>query len=170
MYACLHSPRALERKLVQEVAQTFARQLEHWAASTIVFSIDPLRPFIGSPYEIASEISRVGYAKKLQANLGIAANPDAAILAACYFLGVTIIAQGEEAERLAPLPLTALFFVGRHLDPGLLVVLEQLGLKCTGELAMLTDATVRKKLGPGGMYLKELAQGASQRPLHLSIQ
>jgi hypothetical protein len=41
---------------------------------------------------------------ELEAKIAVASNPDAALLAARGFSGVTLIAEGHEAERLGDLP------------------------------------------------------------------
>src|SRR5260370_8013380 len=44
----------------------------------------------------------------LEANIAVAANPDAVLLAARGFPGVTLIPEGREAERLGDLPVDVL--------------------------------------------------------------
>ena len=79
MYASLY----VEEKInaLFDLAQRFSPEVEQ-SGNAVVFSISPLRRMIGSPHQIASEICRVGHELKLQANLAMASNPDAAILLA----------------------------------------------------------------------------------------
>src|SRR5258708_2624945 len=139
MYACLYSADQASAAHLQDVALRFSPHVEQTSETTAVFSITPLRKLIGSPFEIASEISRAGYESKLRANLSIASNPDSAILLARNFSGVTLVTPGEERLKLGSLPLAALFSVASAVDPMLLNVLHRWGLKTVEELALLPE-------------------------------
>lgn len=151
-----------------DLALKFSPEVERVTEDTVVFSIGPLRKLMGSPYEIASEICRTGYERKLQASLAIASNPDAAILLARHFIGVTLVTPGEEQLKLAPLPLSALFEHDIPVDLALLDVLQRWGLKTCEELAALPERGVVERLGKAGLYLLHLARGQVQRPLRIS--
>ncbi|MBV8070845.1 MAG: hypothetical protein JO270_13130, partial [Acidobacteriaceae bacterium] len=75
MYACIHLTVPAAASLLLDLAHEFSPAVEEAAQHTVVFSIAPLRKLIGSPHQIASEICRAGYERKLQASLAIAANP-----------------------------------------------------------------------------------------------
>src|SRR5436189_37861 len=110
MYACLHCPTpGLCEEQLLNLALQFSPAVEQSSKDTVTFSISRLRKLIGSPFQIASEICRLGYTKKLQANLAVASNPDTAILLARNFMGTTLVTPGEEAYKLASVPLTSLF-------------------------------------------------------------
>ncbi|MBV9294626.1 MAG: hypothetical protein JO145_03570 [Acidobacteriaceae bacterium] len=168
MFACIHIPgeAALNSELLA-LAHEFSPEVEEAAVNAVLFSIDGLRKLIGSPYQIASEICRAGYARKLKGNLGIASNPDAALLLARNCTGVTLVTTGEEAEKLAPIPVTSLFAHKATLDSGLLEVLRRWGLKTCGDLAALPETGVAERLGNAGIYLQNLARGKIDRPLHI---
>ncbi|HEY7302775.1 MAG TPA: hypothetical protein VH601_01570 [Bryobacteraceae bacterium] len=168
MYACIHSAVPLFRQSLLELARGFSPEVEQADASTVVFSIDPLRKLIGSPYQIASEICRYGHERKMQASLAIASNPDAAILLARNCIGVTLVTPGEEQLKLAPLPLTALFTHDIPVDGALLEVLHRWGLKTCEDLAALSERGVAERLGQAGVYLRTLARGAIHRPLRVA--
>ena len=155
-------PAASAAQELLDIALEFSPYVEQTAPATLVFSIDPLRQLIGSPYQIASELSRAGYERKLQANLAIASNPDTAILLARCFTGVTLVPLGEEASKLASIPLVEL-----QMDQALLALLHRWGVKTCGELAALPEAGVAERLGPAGVHLRKLACGTVQRPLRL---
>ncbi len=164
MYACLyglgHSPESL-----LDLALEFSPYVEQTDADTVLFCIDPLRQLLGSPYQIASDISRTGYERKMQANLALASNPDTAILLARHIRGVTLVPPGEETHKLAPLPLSAL-----TADAGILDILLRWGLKTCEDLAALPEAGVAERLGPAGVYLRNLALGVIHRPLQIQAQ
>jgi protein ImuB len=133
----------------------------------VLFSIVPLRKLIGSPYQIASEICRYGHERKLKANLAIASNPDAAILLARHFIGVTLVTPGEEKFKIASIALASLFTHDIPVDSKLLEVLHRWGLKTCEDLAALPEQGVVERLGPAGAYLRNLACGTINRPLRI---
>lgn len=132
----------------------------------MVLSIDPLRKLIGSPYQIAAEISRVGHERKLQAHLAIASNPDSAILLAWNYPGVTFVTPGEEKLKLGCISLVTLFTQAKA-HQALLEVLTRWGLKTCSELAALPEQGVAERLGKTGVYLRNLACGLTDRPLEI---
>ncbi len=164
MYACLYGPGIAPAALL-DLALEFSPYVEQTSGDTVVFRIDSLRKLLGSPYQIAAEISRAGYERKLQANLAIAANPDTAVLLARHTTGVTLIPAGEEQRQLAPLSLA-----GLTTDPVLLDLLLRWGVKTCEDLAVLPEAGVAERLGPGGVYLRNLALGVLHRPLRISTE
>jgi protein ImuB len=168
MYACLYlPPPASASAELLDLALEFSPILERTAPDTIVFSIDALRKLIGSPHQIASEICRCGYERKLRAHLAIAANPDTAILLAHYFAGVTLVTPGEERFHTASIPLSFL----HELAPQPLNILDSLerwGLKTCEDLAALPEKGVAERLGPPGVYWRNLALGKIHRPLRIS--
>jgi protein ImuB len=161
MYACLYGP-GHGREALLDLALEFSPYVEQTSEETVLFCIDPLRKLLGSPYQIASDIARAGFERKVQANLAIASNPDTAILLARYGKGVTLVAPGEEQRQLAPLPLAAL-----TADEGMLSILLRWGVKTCEDLAVLPEAGVAERLGPGGVYLRNLALGVIHRPLRI---
>jgi protein ImuB len=167
MYACLHCPEHLAGEILLDVARQFSPVVERASETTVLFSIAPLRKMIGSPHQIAAEISRAGYEHKLQAHLAMASNPDTAILLAENFPGVTLVAPGEEKLKLGPIPLVALFRHRGVLDEGLLDVLHRWGLKDCEDLAALPPLGVAERLGKAGTYLHNLASGSIDRPLRV---
>ena len=150
-----------------DLAFAFSPVVEQTAEDTVVFSIASLRKLIGSPHQIASEICRAGYERKLQASLAIASNPDAAILLARNFAGVTLVTPGEEHLKLAPLPLSALFTHDVPVDAVLFDVLQRWGVKSCEDLAALPERGIAERLGKAGVYLRNLACGRVQRPLRV---
>ena len=155
--------------LLMDLGLEFSPEVEQTSSHTIVFSILPLRKLIGSPHQIASEICRAGYERKLQANLAIASNPDAAILLARHFQGVMLVTPGEERLKLAPIALAQIFksYSADYFNPALLEVLHRWGVKSCEELAALPEKGVAERLGQPGIHLRKLARGDVQRPLRL---
>ncbi len=95
--------------------------------------------------------------------IAMAANPDTAFLAARGFSAQgshMLIPAGEEARRLAPLPVHVL-----PISPEMLEVLEGWGIRTFQSLAALPTVAVVERLGQEGLYLQKLAQGQINRPL-----
>jgi protein ImuB len=166
LYACLHISQCsdLLSELLLDLGLEFSPEVERTSADTIVFSILPLRKLIGSPHQIASEICHAGHERKLNANLAVASNPDAAILLARHFHGVTLVTPGEERLKLASVPLAKL------LPPAdqTLEILHRWGVKTCEDLAALPESGVAERLAQQGIYLRNLACGKVDRPLRLS--
>src|SRR3974390_413422 len=130
--------------------------------------------------QLASRVSSVG----LDCNIGTAANPDAAMHAACGFSGVTVISAGKEARRLGVLPITVLLdsldlahgseaetsaSVREHgkLREQMLDTLERWGVRDFRTLALLPEHALASRLGAAGTRLQQLSRGAGMRTLAL---
>ena len=150
MFACLSgdSPR------LAELAGQFSPLVENTGPNTVVFSIAGLGSLIGDAHQIASAIARQGAAMGLAANLAIAANPSAAILAARNLPGTTILAPGHEAHALASIPIEAL-----PAAPDQILTLRRWGIRTLGELGALPEAGLVERLGAAGSRLRHLALG-----------
>ena len=111
----------------------------------------------------------------LLAQVGIAANPELALLAAKFAevsasadssdtLPLCIIEPTAAATRrfVAPLPIHAL-----STPPGLVAVLHKWGLRTLGELAALPKEAAIERLGPEALPLWRQLSGGEPRPLQL---
>jgi protein ImuB len=155
MYACLHA--AGNTALLVECARYFSPWIEETSTDTVLFDVRGLRSLIGEPDAIARAIeNRAG----IPVDIGIATDPDAAIFAARGLRGITVIAPGSEAEKLAGLPLNLL--PGSSETAG---VLDAWGIRTLGELASLPPLGVAARLGQEGTHLQHLAQGRAGRQL-----
>jgi protein ImuB len=108
----------------------------------------------------AQDIAAKAAARGLNARIAIAANPDAAFLAARGFLENTIIPVGNEARCLASLPVETL-----PLAPAMLETLVSWGIRTLHSLAELSAVAIVERLGQEGLYIQKLARGANTRPL-----
>ena len=103
MYACLHA--SGNPALLVECARHFSPRIEETSSDTVLFDVRGLGALFGDAHQIARAIeNRAG----LPVDIAIAADPDAAILAARGIRGITVIAPGSEAAILARLPLNLL--------------------------------------------------------------
>jgi protein ImuB len=92
--------------------------------------------------------------------VGVATSKLAARVAAGQPGSPTVVAAGEEAAFLAPLPLARLAPEAR-----VAATLERWGIRTVGELARLPRAEVASRLGEAGEALHAVARGRDTRPL-----
>ncbi|MCP4662927.1 MAG: hypothetical protein GY856_46640, partial [bacterium] len=96
----------------------------------------------------------------LPVRVGIAASKLAPRVAAGQPHSPTVVAAGEEAAFLAPLPLARLTPQAKTLS-----TLEHWGIRSAGELARLPRAEVISRLGADGQELQAIAGGIDPQPL-----
>lgn len=108
MFACLHCPNGAELPLA-DFAYSFSPLVEETSDDTVVTDVEGCDLRFGSAYGLASEIERLARRPQAEGGLGcpvnvsLAANPDAAVLAARFLTGLTFIAPGEELTALGDL-------------------------------------------------------------------
>ncbi len=161
MFCCIHEPQRDNASKLQECAGRFSPEAELTDAHTIVFDVSRLHRLYGSANEIGQAIARYAHSLGLCANLAIALNAEAAIMAARNFPGTTVIPE-ETAGELAPLDIENL-----PLSPELQQTFESWGIGTFEELARLPENGVAERLGSAGVYLQRLAKGAVHRPLKI---
>jgi len=167
-----------------DVAHAFTPRVEDTHPDRLLLDLGGLERLYGAApamaRQLASRVSSVG----LDCNIGTAANPDAAMHAACGFSGVTVIPVGEEARRLGVLPITVLLdsfdlahgseaetsaSVREHgkLREQMLDTLERWGVRDFRTLALLPEHALASRLGAAGTRLQQLSRGAGMRTLAL---
>jgi len=120
-----------------------------------------LTPHPQSPeIRLARAALRACNAISLPSRVGIAASKLAARVAAELPKSPTVVAPGEEATFLAPLPLM-------RLSPELEAasMLHRFGLSSIGDLARLPESEIASRLGEVGRELHRAARGIDPRPL-----
>ncbi len=75
--------------------------------------------------------------------------------------GLVVVAPGEEAAFLAPLPVRRLWGVGPKMEESLL----RLGVHTIGDLARTETAALERRLGSQAGFLQDLARGIDDRPV-----
>src|SRR5208283_2817399 len=175
------------RSLVQEsvahavlldCAQSFSPCVEDTAADRVILDLAGMESLFGSLPEIAHSIFLRAAELGLDGNVAVASNPDAAVLAARGFSGVTVISPGKESESLGSLPLEVLFAnpyasnegAEKGTDQGkesadLLETLDRWGIRNLRALAALPEIALSERLGQEGLRLQQLARGAASRTL-----
>src|SRR5580658_7460493 len=178
-------PRSLLQELsahaaLLDCAQSFSPCVEDAADDTAILDLAGMESLFGSLPEIASSLFRRTADLGLDANVAVASNPDAAVLAARGFSGVTVIPPGKESESLGLLPVEVLFpekWKNKETErkkkedeqeresSHLLETLERWGVRDLHALAALPEIALSERLGPEGLRLQQLARGAASRTL-----
>jgi protein ImuB len=153
-----------------DCAQSFSPCVEDTACNTALLDLAGMESLFGSLPEISQAIFNRAAALGLDANVAAASSPDAAMLAARGFSGVTVIPEGKEAEQLGPLPVEVLFaerLAGEEKEAAerLLETLDRWGIRNLRALAALPEIALSERLGQEGLRLQKLACGAAARTL-----
>ncbi len=163
-----------------DCAQSFSPCVEDAAADTAILDLAGMESLLGSLPEIAHNLLRRAAELGLDVNVAVASNPEAAVLAARGFSGVTLIPPEKEAESLGSLPVEVLFAdrgegkerEGKKKEDEqkkeagrLLTTLERWGIRHLRDLAALPGIALSERLGQEGLRLQQLARGAASRTL-----
>jgi len=146
-----------------DCAQSFSPRVEDTGCDTVLLDLAGLEPLFGPLPKIARDVARRACHLGLEANVAVASNPDAAVLAAHGFSGVIVIPEGKEAEQLGSLPVEVLFMNGDCVQ--LLEILERWGIRNLRALAALPDVALSERMGQEGVRLQQLARGCVSRSL-----
>ncbi len=153
-----------------DCAQSFSPRVEDTAPDTVILDLAGLESLFGSLPKIARDIARRASDLGLEANVATALNPDTARFAARGFSGVTVIAEGKEAERMGNLPLDVLFSELTLPEPSeeavrLLETFDLWGVRNFRALCALPEVALSERLGQRGIRLQQLARGVISRTL-----
>ena len=100
-----------------DAACGFSPRVEDTAPGVVVIDLEGLERIFGPVSKIARDLARRCSEIGLESHVAVAANPDCAVHAARGFDGVTVIAEGREAERLATLPVEVLTVTALEISP-----------------------------------------------------
>ena len=153
-----------------DCAQSFSPCVEDAACDTALLDLSGMESLLGTLPEIATAISSRAIALGFEANVAVASNPDAAMIAARGFSGVTVIPPKKEAEQLGVLPVAVLFSnhgEGEEQQSAerLLETLDRWGIRSLRALAALPAVALSERLGQEGLRLQQLACGNASRTL-----
>ena len=153
-----------------DCAQSFSPCVEDSASDTVVLDLAGMESLLGPLPKIARSIFDRACMLGLKANVAIASNPDAALLAARGFSGMIVIPPGREAKQLGPLPPQVLFADRLNADEKkdadcLIETLERWGIRNLRALAALPQVALSERLGQQGIHLQQLARGTASRTL-----
>jgi protein ImuB len=144
--------------------------VEDAACDTVLIDLAGMESLLGALPEISRALGDRAIILGLQANVAIASNPDAALLAARGFPGITVIPTDKEADRLGSLPIEVLFAdqlqdEEKKSADRLLETLDRWGIRNLRALAALPKVELSQRLGQEGLRLQQLARGAASRTL-----
>src|SRR4051812_46092561 len=153
-----------------DCAQSFSPEVEETKPDTVLLNLMGLEPLFGPLPKVARELAEQASRMGLEINVAVAVNPDAAVLAARGFSGVTLIPPGREAERLGELPVDVLmksFSSDAKEATRWLETFDRWGVRNLRALSALPEIPVAERLGQQGIRLLKLARGAAPRSLRL---
>ena len=153
-----------------DCAQSFSPEVEDTAPGIVLLNLVGLEPLLGPLPKIARDLAQRVSQMGLEAHLAVAANPDAALLAARGFSGVTLIPEGREAGWLGDLPVDVLlesFFPDAEEATRWAETLDRWGIRKLRALAALPEVPLSERLGQAGIRLQRLARGAALRDLRV---
>jgi len=160
----LHKRNAEEEDSAQsallQCAYGFSPRVESTCPGTVIADLSGAGRLLGSPQDMGQQLVSRAAACGFTVNVGLAANADTAMHAARGFAGITVIAAGEEAKRLARLPVEI-------LQPSLEILdtFDSWGIRNFQALAALPPLPLTQRLGQAGLHLQHLARGEVQREL-----
>ena len=153
-----------------DCAHSFCPEVEDASPGIVLLNLAGLEPLFGPLPKIACDLALRVSQMGLKSNVAVAANPDAALLAARGFPGVTLIPEGREAERLGDLPVDVLlesFSSDAEQAARWVETFDRWGIRKLRALAALPEVPVSERLGQQGIRLQKLARGAASRNLRV---
>jgi len=146
-----------------DCATSFSPRVESTAPGTVILDLAGTEKLFGRAQALAQKIAMRAAEFGFDLNVAIAGNPDTAFYAARGFTGITIVPAGEEAERLASLPVDVLSTSPEMRNT--LEILDSWGIRNFRALALLPPVPVVERLGQEGLRLQKIARGETKRPL-----
>jgi protein ImuB len=157
-----------------DCAQSFSPEVEDTLPGIVLLNLAGIEPLLGPLTKIAHDLAWRVSQMGLEANVAVAANPDAALLAARGFSGVTLIPEGREAQQLGDLPVDVLLeSFSSHISfnaeqaANWAEIFDRWGIRKLRALAALPEVPVSERLGQQGIHLQKLARGAAMRSLRV---
>lgn len=143
-----------------DCAHGFSPMVESTSEGAVIFDAAGSDTAFGPPQKLARRVIQAATRLGLGTNVAIAANPDAALVAAKGSDRITIIDSGEERKCLSPLPIEVLSPTVEQAE-----ILNSWGIRTCGDLAGLMRVPLVERLGQAGLHLHTIASGQAQRNL-----
>src|ERR1700716_2879307 len=107
MFACLYQPTAPDRDVAAllAIAQEFSPRYERHRDDLVSIDVSGLARLLGPARTIGEEMRREAAARGVRAHVAVAGTRMAALVLALARPGLTVVARGDEAAALAPLPI-----------------------------------------------------------------
>jgi protein ImuB len=161
MYGGIHSPAPLPTPgALVDLAREFTPRVEAFGPTPVLLDLQGLGRAWPSPRALGEALMEAARVRCREPRVVLAGSRVAALLVSQGREGLTVLAPGEEAAALAPLPLSLL-----ELDPEREETLRGWGLRTLGDLAALPAAGLAERLGPDAPRLRRLARGEDDSPL-----
>lgn len=148
---------AAARAVVRECAAYYSPRIEaasYGTACSYVLDIAGTGRLFGPPEKLAERLRAALATAGFRASMAVSANFHTARLKAANARGVTVLAEGEEAEHLSKLPLAALVLAPDHAE-----TFAVWGIRTLGELAALPETDLIARLGQQARMWRALARG-----------
>jgi len=161
MYGGLHSAGPLPTPgALVDLAREFTPRVEAFGSTPVLLDLQGLGRAWPSPRALGEALLEAARLRCHEPHVALAGSRVAALLVSQGREGLTVLAPGEEAAALAPLPLSLL-----ALDPEREETLRGWGLRTLGDLAALPATGLAERLGPDAPRLRRLARGEDDAPL-----
>jgi protein ImuB len=145
---------------LQDCAAGFSPRVESTAPGTVILDLAGTEKLHGGVEIIGRKIAERAAEFGFDLNIAFAANPDSAFYAARGFAGISILPAGEEAERLAALPVEVLSASSEMPE-----LLDIWGIRNFRDLASLPPIPLVERLGQEGLRLQNIARAETRRTL-----
>jgi protein ImuB len=143
-----------------DCASTFSPIVESTAEGAVTFEITGTNRAFGPPQKLARRVVQKAITLGLEVSVGVAQNPDAALVAAKRSNGIVVIPHGKEAACLASLSIDVLSPSVEQAE-----ILDTWGIRTCADLASLPSIPLTERLGQAGLHLQRLARGQVLRTL-----
>jgi len=155
----IHQEEAIHSAII-DCGYSVSSYLESTCLGTIIIDMAGSQRLLGSPMRIGQQFVARAAECGIKVQVAFATNPDTALYAARGFPGITVIEPGQEARRIASLPIEVL-----QLEPEIVATLDNWGIRDFHSLSKLPVLPLAQRLGQHGLYLQQLAQGKITRNL-----
>jgi len=149
---------------VMAILRRFTPRVEQVSIDEAFLDVAGSEALFGEPAEIAVAIKATILAELgLSASVGVATSKLVAKVASDLRKpdGLVVVAPGEEAAFLAPLPIQRLWGVGEKMR----LSLAEVGVRLIGDLALVPDDLLRRRFGVNGPVLAARARGIDPSPV-----
>ena len=150
---------AAARTVLVECATQFSPRIEEASEGTaciVVLDIAGMERLFGPPQKLAERLRAALATVGFRVSVAVSANYHTARIKAATQRGICMIPEGEEADALARVPISALHLAEEHGETFALW-----GIRTLGELAALPEAELVARTGPEARRWRALACGAA---------
>jgi protein ImuB len=179
LFACIFVPHpASTGRTLVDLAREFSSRVEEWHDWLVLLDVGGLGRMNGHARTIGLELGRASLRRGWAPRVAVAPTRMAALVMAHARPGLTIVAPGDEARLLAPVPIQVLEDLWELQGSAIanqqsaisnqqsaFATLRRWGVRTLGELTALPSADLSARLGPDGPVLQRIARGEDLRPL-----